>query len=95
MIVNANTLCKPSQYYFILSFTGLLLTITLNVLSASHCNIRDNVVLFVAQFLYLFFWSWFLNQICKLGYKKVSWFLFLCPLIVSFAMVAIFYFQIN
>lgn len=93
MIVTSNTLCKPSQYYFILSFAGLILSITLNVYTGLNCNLQNNSIIFISQFFYICFWSWFLNKICQLGYKNISWALFLSPVIISFVLLMVYYFQ--
>lgn len=94
MIVNSNIICKPSQYYFILSFAGLLLSITLNVYTDLNCHLQNNSFIFISQFVYICFWSWFLNKICQLGYKNISWALFLSPVIISLILLIIFYLQI-
>jgi len=74
-------LCKPSLYYLILSLLGLFLTITFNIMTGMSCSLQDNLFLFSVQIIYILFWSWVLNFICKKGYSFVSWGLFLAPII--------------
>ena len=48
------------------------------------------VVMFLVQVLYIFLWSWVLNQICKAGYVNISWFILFLPFIAFFALLALF-----
>ena len=48
------------------------------------------VVMFLVQVLFIFLWSWVLNQICKAGYVNISWFIVFLPFITFFALLALF-----
>lgn len=76
-------LCKPSEYYFIFSIFGLVTILTFNILSGVRCGVVTNIYLFFTQLLYIVFWCWVLNLICHNGYTKLSWFLFLLPIVTS------------
>jgi hypothetical protein len=52
------------------------------------CNVSSTFFVFVIKILYVLFWTWILNLICKSGYESVSWFLFLLPYIVMFILIA-------
>jgi hypothetical protein len=46
-------------------------------------------MMFVFKALYILFWTFILNSLCKAGYKEVSWFLVLLPLILLFIILAL------
>jgi hypothetical protein len=48
------------------------------------------LVMFLLQLLYIFAWSWVLNEICKAGYVNLSWFILFLPFIAFFGMLALF-----
>jgi hypothetical protein len=50
-------------------------------MTGMSCSLQDNLFLFSVQIIYILFWSWVLNFICKKGYSFVSWGLFLAPII--------------
>lgn len=76
-------LCNPSQYYFIFSIVGLLLTITFNIIVGIKCGKISNMFLFMTQLFYILFWSWIINKLCVNGYRTLSWILFLLPIVTS------------
>ena len=39
--------------------------------------------------VYILFWTFILNAICKAGYKEVSWFMVLLPIILLFIIIGI------
>lgn len=56
-----------------------------------ECNSSVHpLVVFLLQLLYIFAWSWVLNQICKAGYVNLSWFILFLPFIAFFGMLALF-----
>jgi hypothetical protein len=40
------------------------------------------------HFIYVVFWTWVLNLICKAGYKWLSWVLVLAPFVLIFFIAA-------
>jgi len=86
-----NTLCPPAYIYFVISIVLLILAIvflsTGNIDMSVYC-LDDNCTkpgvafLFLIKFLFILFWTWVLNFICRSGYQGVSWFLLLFPLIL-------------
>jgi ABC-type multidrug transport system fused ATPase/permease subunit len=59
-----------------------------------HSSVHP-VVMFILQFIYIFAFSWILNEICKAGYTNVSWFILFLPFITFFAMLALFVFAVG
>ena len=90
-------LCLPSKVYFMLSLVGLLSLAFQNGIQGRYCvgtfecdmQNSGNFVVFVVKALYVLFWTWLLNLICKAGHKKVSWFLVLLPFILFFILISL------
>ena len=98
-LVGLNKLCPPAFIYFVISIVFLILAILflatgnvdINTFCLDETCTKPGVAfLFVLKFLFIIFWTWVLNYICKSGYVGVSWFLFVLPyimLIFSFLIV--------
>jgi hypothetical protein len=94
-----NKLCPPAFIYFVISIVFLILAIIFLTTGSIDMNtmcLDDNCTkpgvafLFVIKFLFILFWTWVLNFICRSGYTGVSWFLLVLPyilLIISFLIV--------
>jgi hypothetical protein len=87
-------LCRPSQFYFVLSAIGLLITMLQNLgnnglysLGMFSCQVPSTLLVFIIKIVYVLFWTWILNLICKDGYVGISWFLVLLPFIMLFLLV--------
>ena len=66
------SLCTPSKVYFVLSVLALVVALY-NGFQLSSLAIKAVFVLF---------WTYILNLLCKNGYKSFSWFLVLLPYII-------------
>ena len=90
-------LCSPSKMYFGLSMF-LLFVMFLQNLGNSHsyhlgcysCFVSSVFIVFLFKLLYILFWTWVLNLICRDGHKGIAWFLFLFPIILSFVILGAF-----
>jgi hypothetical protein len=89
-----NELCSPALFYFVISIIGLLLILFQNVgnknsynLGNFSCRVPNTMMVFVIKIIYIVFWTWILNLICKDGYKTISWLLVLLPWILMFMIV--------
>jgi hypothetical protein len=78
------SLCLPSKVYLILSIIAILLTI---FLPATFGGV--SVIGHIIHFVYVLFWTWVLNLICKAGYKWISWVLVLAPFVLAFVLLAL------
>jgi len=65
-------LCTPSMLYLVISAIAVIIAI-FNRFTMSAVLVK---VLFIGL------WTWFLNFLCKKGYKGISWFLVLFPYIL-------------
>ena len=93
-----NKLCIPARFYLAISVTVLIMMIVQNLLNKDNkklcvgsykCNI-PNVALFLGmETIYIAFWTWILNSLCKSGLKSVSWFLVLLPILIFSVVVSL------
>lgn len=89
-------LCMPAMIYFIISMVVLIVVLfqnlgntnTYNVGSFS-CNVPSTGLCFILKFIYILFWTYVLNLICKDGHKGLSWLLLLLPFIFLFVIIGI------
>ncbi len=88
-------LCTPSTIYFVVSLLGLVILGVSNLgnedrlcVGAYNCNVQSNTVLFVLNAVYILFWTFILDLMCKNGYSSLSWFVLLLPFIIYFIILA-------
>ena len=89
-------LCSPAFIYLLVSVLIFIVIALQNFgnttkycLGNFECNVPNTFAIFVAQALYILFWTFILNSLCKAGYKEVSWFLVLLPLILMFLILGL------
>ncbi len=88
-------LCSPALLYFLVSIVGLIiiafqnLTSNMNTLQLAgmHMRVPNLLLLFVVKLIYILFWTWVLNLICKDGHSGISWLLVLVPFVLMFFVV--------
>lgn len=80
-----NSICLPSKVYFVLSFVTILLSL---ISPAVFGGLSFLSHLF--HFIYVIFWTWVLDLICKAGYSTISWVLVFFPFIVIFLLLVLF-----
>ena len=90
-------LCPPAMFYLVVSMFALFFMIFQNwgnvnlyCLGPYNCVVYNTTYIFVIEILYILFWTWLLNIICRSGYPSISWFLVLLPFILLFVLVLIF-----
>ncbi len=88
------SLCTPSYIYFIISMIALVILAFQNlgnqhtyVCGMYQCSVPNTMGIFIGKFIYVLFWTWVLNTLCKAGYKKLSWFILLLPFVMMFVMI--------
>jgi hypothetical protein len=85
-------LCTPACIYFVLSVIGILVTVVSNLGSNSNMYTLGNFstpvphkgLVFIVKVIYILFWTWILNLMCKDGHREIAWFLVLLPFILYF-----------
>ena len=87
-------LCTPALFYFVISMIGLVASAWENmgrrdmyILGGMKRRVPSTALVFLVQVIYVLFWTWVLNLICKDGHTGISWFLVLIPFILLFAIV--------
>ena len=89
-------LCTPALIYFIISIVSLFMLILQN-LTDNHvyyvgtfsCNVSNTAAIFIVKLLYILFWTYVLNLICKDGHSGISWLLILFPFILLFVIIGL------
>ena len=93
-----NSLCTPAQFYLAISTVSIVGMLLQNLGNSNKYCIgtlqapcpTHNMVYFAIKALYVVIWTFLLQKLCKKGYKNISWFLVLLPLITMFVLIAIF-----
>jgi hypothetical protein len=95
-IVGLRNLCTPSYVYLVVSMIALIVIGIQNIgnsnlycVGSYSCDVTNTSLIFVIKLLYILFWTWILNLICKSGATGIAWFLVLLPLIVFFLLIVI------
>lgn len=84
-------MCTPATIYFVISLIGLII-IGLNNLDNNdkvcvgdmYCYVGNNTTVFILNAIYILFWTFILDLMCKGGYSTLSWFVLLLPFIIVF-----------
>jgi len=94
-VIGLKSLCNPAMVYLILSMFALFIMAFQNFrgdstycLGSYSCNVSSVSLIFLVKFIYIVFWTWILNIICKSGYPTVSWILVLLPFILLFIFIS-------
>ena len=85
-------LCSPAKVYFLLSTLTILGILSQNSLRSKKYVVGHhevdiphmNIWFFVCKFLIVIVWTYILQELCKNGYKNISWFLVLMPYFFMF-----------
>lgn len=91
---NFRNLCTPAALYLVIAGIGFIISVYENYdchyykLAGHTCDIGNKHPLFIFKLLYILFWTWVLNALCKSNHPKIAWFLFLLPLL-SFILISI------
>lgn len=87
--LSLKNLCSPAHFYFIVSMITVLVMAYYNYynvdvycLGKASCKVTSVTLIFVIKILYILFWTWVINLICKGGGTGVAWFLVLIPYIL-------------
>lgn len=89
-------LCTPAYVYFIISILAIVIAAIQNMgnnkkytLGTFSCNVPSCLAVFIVKIVYILFWTWILNLICKDGHKGIAWLLVLLPFILLFVIIAL------
>ena len=89
-------LCRPSALYFLISMIALFLVFFQNLGNSNSynvgnfsCRVPNTTIVFIVKFIYIIFWTYVLNLICKDGHVGMSWLLVLLPWILLFVIIGL------
>lgn len=95
-IAGLKNLCAPSLLYLVISLFAITIMAFQNFsddkvycLGNYSCDVSSVYLIFILKFVYIIFWTWILNLICRAGAPIISWLLVLLPLILFFILVAL------
>ena len=87
-------LCSPAAFYFIISIFSLVVVLFQNLgnsnsytVGSFSCRVPSTMMVFIIKLIYILFWTWVLNLICKDGHTGISWLLILLPWILLFVLI--------
>jgi len=96
----ANTikgLCTPAYVYLVISVIAIIALMFQNAgntntycIGMYECDVENNGIMFLGKGIYVIFWTFVLNSLCRSGYKDVSWFLVLLPFLLFFVLIGLF-----
>lgn len=102
MLAAINKLCTPAHIYFLISLVSILILAFQNLGNVNkycvgnyECMVSSTLGVFIVKMLYIIFWTWVLNTLCRAGYKRLSWFIFLLPFISMFILIAMMFLNIH
>ena len=90
-------LCTPAKVYLLISLVSFIAMFYQNILTGNRYNIgsysvmlnHNSGLLFVVKFIYILLWTFILNELCRNGWKSVSWFLVLLPILMMFILISV------
>jgi hypothetical protein len=89
-------MCTPATLYFVISLVGLIILGLSNLenndklcIGDYNCFVGNNTTVFIVNAIYILFWTFILDIMCKAGYSSLSWFVFLLPFIIMFVTFAL------
>jgi hypothetical protein len=87
-------LCTPSYVYFIISVLAIAISAVQNIgnrkkydLGMFSCRVPNCLAIFIVKVIYILFWTWILNLMCKDGHSGIAWFLVLLPFVMLFVIM--------
>jgi len=89
-------LCTPSYVYFIISVLTIAIAAVQNMgnrgkysLGNFSCRVPSCISVFIVKIVYVLFWTWVLNLMCKDGHTGIAWFLVLLPFVLLFVVLGL------
>ena len=89
-------LCTPSLLYFIISIIALVLVLLQNLgntnsyhVGSFSCRVPNTALIFIIKFIYILFWTYVLNLICRDGHVGLSWLLVLLPWVFMLVIIGL------
>lgn len=92
-----NALCPPAKLYLVITCISILAIWIQNLREPNTYKVgsykiplhHHNVLFFIIKIVGMALWTWFLQFMCRKGYKGVSWFMVIIPYIIFFVMIGV------
>jgi hypothetical protein len=82
--------------YFVISLIALGIVLVQNLgntnsyhVGSFSCRVPNTAAVFIVKIIYVLFWTYILNLICKDGHVGLSWLLILLPWLLLFVMMGV------
>ncbi len=101
LVKSIKKLCSPAYIYFVISTILLALIVIQNLGNTSEYCIGNyscegnTIGILIGHAIYIAFWTFILNMLCKHGYSNISWFLLFLPFILGFILIGILVLELN
>ena len=99
-IPGLKNICTPAYVYFVVSVIALIImafqnlgNVNMYCIGSYSCNVSSVFMIFVLKALYILFWTWVLNVICRGGAPGLAWFFVLLPYILMFILIGMLFIQ--
>jgi hypothetical protein len=99
-IPGLKNLCTPAYVYLVISVIALIIMAFQNLgnngvycIGSYNCNVSSVFMIFVLKLLYIVFWAWVLNIICRGGAPGLAWFFVLLPYVLMFILIGMLFLQ--
>lgn len=96
-ITGLRNLCTPSLVYLAVSLAAMTVLFIQNYnntnifcLGEYTCQVSSTTLLLMIKFIYILFWTWILNLICRAGATPLAWILVIVPFIMFFMLLLAF-----
>ena len=89
-------LCKPSKFYLYLSIAGIVMSVIQNMRKFDNSNYKCGsfsvnvpsvMFIFAFKIVYILFWTYVLNLLCRDNNVRLAWLLVLFPVILLFVIL--------
>jgi len=96
--IKIKELCTPASVYLYISAIGLIASIIQNIMDFNNntykCGTYSMVVpsvllIFLFKFIYISFWTYVLNLLCKDNNKNLAWILVGFPILLLFVILGL------
>ena len=96
-LTDLKKLCSPAKLYLSLSLLVIISLLFQNMnnknmlcVGSFECYSQNKSLLLLVKVLYVVFWTFVLNLMCRGGYSSFAWFLVGFPLVLFFVLVALY-----
>lgn len=95
--LNRKSMCEPAMLYLLVGVIGIVGILVQNLaigdertfcVANYECDMINKTTGLILQVIYVLFWTWLLNILCKRGYVNVSWVIVLFPFLLYIGIIS-------